>query len=300
MEGFLSGRLDQADPPRCYEMRRFKPLVKGAMKWSPAAAQPGAKTVTGANGAGLTATANLTVTADAATPTGASISNPATPTNDAAVVVSFATGSDAASGIGSWHLERRVSFGSWSQVGGSNLPSPLSTSVAPGICYQFRIVVLDNVGNSETVEASTTLVAQSPPTAPPGTATTETTRGNDDVTGGFAPETIDGGEGNNTINGSGGDDTLDGGVGNDLLLGGVGTDALEGGSGNDTLDGGLGNDRLGGGTGNNRIFGGTGNDRLDGWDGTGGDVLRCGAGRRDTAMVDRGDATFGCERVRRR
>jgi Ca2+-binding RTX toxin-like protein len=82
------------------------------------------------------------------------------------------------------------------------------------------------------------------------------------------------------------------------LRGGDQADALDGGTGNDALSGEGGNDLIVGGPGVDLLSGGHGNDLLLAADGTR-DVVHCGAGRRDRAVVDRKDfVTRTCERVR--
>lgn len=98
------------------------------------------------------------------------------------------------------------------------------------------------------------------------------------------------------IVGTVGNDLVHAGRGNDVVFGANGRDMLHGGAGRDRLFGGRGNDRLVGGPGRDVLDGGPGRDVLDGRDLRRGDVLRCGTGR-DTAWVDRGDVTVGCERT---
>ena len=107
------------------------------------------------------------------------------------------------------------------------------------------------------------------------------------------------GEGNDSIRGGRGDDRIVGGGGNDKLTGDAGNDRVDGGAGRDTLSGGAGADRLSGGAGRNRYSGGAGNDKISAANGKK-DRVDCGAGRRDSARVDRADRVKGCEKVRRR
>jgi Ca2+-binding RTX toxin-like protein len=58
-------------------------------------------------------------------------------------------------------------------------------------------------------------------------------------------------------------------------------------------------DTLTGGAGRNRYSGGAGNDKLNAVNGKK-ERVDCGAGRRDSARVDRRDRVKRCERVRRR
>ena len=111
-------------------------------------------------------------------------------------------------------------------------------------------------------------------------------------------DVIRGGSGNDRMVGGGGNDRLTGGAGNDRADGGAGRDKLSGGAGNDRLSGGAGNDTLAGGAGTNRYAGGGGNDTVNAANGRK-ERVDCGAGRRDSARVDRVDRARGCERVRR-
>jgi Ca2+-binding RTX toxin-like protein len=112
-------------------------------------------------------------------------------------------------------------------------------------------------------------------------------------------DTIRGGRGNDRIVGGGGNDKLTGDAGNDRVDGGAGRDKLTGGAGDDRLSGGAGNDTLAGGAGRNRYAGGAGNDKVNAANGKK-DRVDCGAGRRDSARVDRNDRVKGCERLVRR
>ena len=111
-------------------------------------------------------------------------------------------------------------------------------------------------------------------------------------------DTVDGGTGNDTIYGAGGADKLTGGDGNDKLFGGDGNDSLSGGKGKDRLDGGKGNDKLTGGAQANTYKGGTGNDSINAKNGKR-ETVDCGAGKKDSASVDKGDTVRGCEKVKR-
>jgi len=94
-------------------------------------------------------------------------------------------------------------------------------------------------------------------------------------------------------------DRLRGSSGPDELRGLAGDDRLAGGRGDDLLRGHAGDDRLDGGPGRDVLRGGSGDDRLSARDGAR-DVVDCGPGRRDRAIVDRRDRVTGCERVSRR
>ena len=75
---------------------------------------------------------------------------------------------------------------------------------------------------------------------------------------------LTGGRGDDDLFGSAADETLDGGRGDDTARAGSGNDLLYGGRGEDVLDGGAGNDRLFGGRDEDRLIGGTGDDVLSG------------------------------------
>lgn len=109
---------------------------------------------------------------------------------------------------------------------------------------------------------------------------------------------LTGAEGDDTLYGGGGRDALDGASGSDKLFGGRGNDSLNGGAGRDALDGGAGNDKLTGGPGPDSYHGGAGNDTITSTDRRK-ETVDCGAGRRDSARVDRSDRVRGCEKVRR-
>ena len=98
-------------------------------------------------------------------------------------------------------------------------------------------------------------------------------------------------------------DALEGDQGNDLLVGGEGADFLSGGSGADTLDGGFeaiedefytGED--------DTLLGGPGNDLLKAWAADRDQVINCGPGKRDKAIIDRGldPKPKGCEVVKKK
>ena len=97
--------------------------------------------------------------------------------------------------------------------------------------------------------------------------------------------------------GNSGPDRLTGGAGADLLAGRGGRDRLAGGDGPDLLLGGRGSDVLHGGPGADTIRGGSGDDLIRAWqDGTA-DLVDCGPGDGDRAVVDPADTTVGCEVV---
>jgi peptidoglycan/xylan/chitin deacetylase (PgdA/CDA1 family) len=97
--------------------------------------------------------------------------------------------------------------------------------------------------------------------------------------------------------GTAGPNTLIGTAGPDTLSGLGAGDTLSGRGGADKLLGGTGGDRLTGGPTADRLLGGPGNDRLQARDGSA-DVVNCGTGTGDLAVVDGSDRVVpNCERV---
>jgi Ca2+-binding RTX toxin-like protein len=88
------------------------------------------------------------------------------------------------------------------------------------------------------------------------------TSGNDNLSGGNAPQIIFGLGGDDTIRGGNSGDCVVGGDGNDTLYGGNGKDILIGGDGDDLLIGGNGKDLLDGAQGADVCDGGNGHDTL--------------------------------------
>ncbi len=131
--------------------------------WSSAnPAAPGTKAVTATNNAGVTsAPAPFTLTADNTAPTGSALSYPTGSTTSTSISVALTTGTDAGSGIGTRLLQRASatlasgtcgSYGSFATVtNGTNPTSPVVDAVTANTCYQYRYVVTDNVGNTDTV-----------------------------------------------------------------------------------------------------------------------------------------------------
>jgi hypothetical protein len=104
----------------------------------------------------------------------------------------------------------------------------------------------------------------------------------------------------NQIVGNPGNNELEGTPGSDFIWGRRGDDRLRGRAGIDCLDGGLGADRVLAGPGDDeRIRGGGGADRIRSHDGAS-ELVQCGRGRQDVAVVDSGDQTENCETVRTR
>ncbi len=205
--------------------------------------------------------------------------------------------------------------------------------------HSFSIVATDPAGNTDPTPATrnfTISLTGAPPALPhcnydgsvivgtagpdtrvgtPGTNLMFGLGGNDVLRGAGGPDCIAGGAGNDRLQGDAGIDYLSGGSGNDNLVGGAGNDELRAGPGHDRVTGSAGLDILVGDAGNDRLTdvsgrdsfrGGAGNDRITARDNTvfgrrASDIIDCGPGRLDVAIVDRGDrVNRTCERVVRR
>lgn len=139
--------------------------------WSGAPGAPGTRNVTATNNATRTsADAPFTLTADDAAPSAGTVSYVDGSTTGGTVSVSFTTGTDAASGVGTRLLQRASApltgttcgtFGPFATVtNGTNPTSPVVDSIATGSCYKYQYVVSDRVGNQHT--ATSTNVAHTP------------------------------------------------------------------------------------------------------------------------------------------
>jgi hypothetical protein len=132
--------------------------------WAPASPVPGTRTINVYDNAGNVTAVQFTVAYDASAPAGGAVTYPSTLSG--AANVTFTVGSDAQSGVGTWQLQRRSAplaagtcgaFGAWSALGAANPSSPYSdASVAAGNCYEWRLSVTDNIGNSGTFTGGTT------------------------------------------------------------------------------------------------------------------------------------------------
>ena len=129
--------------------------------WSGAPAAPGTKNVTATNNAALVSgNAPFTLTADDAAPTGTALSYLNGSTTSTSVSVTFTTGTDAGSGIGTRLLQRASapltsgtcgSYGAFATVtNGTNPTSPVADTVVVNTCYQYRYLVSDNLGTQAT------------------------------------------------------------------------------------------------------------------------------------------------------
>ncbi|WP_309710175.1 LamG domain-containing protein [Pseudolysinimonas sp.] len=140
--------------------------------WSGAPAAPGTLNVTATNNAGTaSATSPLTFVADTSAPTAGTVSYVNGIYADTTISVSFTTGTDAGSGVGTRLLQRATAtltgttcgaYGAFVTVtGGTNPTSPVVDTVATsGACYMYRYVVSDNLGLQHI--ATSANVARSP------------------------------------------------------------------------------------------------------------------------------------------
>ena len=168
--------------------------------------------------------------------------------------------------------------------GASNLDDVLTgTAAADRICGLLGDDVVNALGGDDTVFGDLCNARAKVAPAQAGAG------GND---------TLNGGKGDDILYGAGGNDKLLGDSGNDKLGGGDGHDSLSGGKGKDSLSGDKGNDTLTGGTDVNRYKGGSGNDSISARNGKT-ETVDCGAGKKDSATVDRTDKVKGCEKVKR-
>jgi hypothetical protein len=100
-----------------------------------------------------------------------------------------------------------------------------------------------------------------------------------------------------SLRGTHGGDRIRGFAGDDGLTGRRGADCLHGGGGHDALTGDRGDDKLVGGKGRNGYRAGRGDDRLFAENGRK-ELVDCGRGENDRAVVDGKDVVVGCEHVR--
>lgn len=127
---------------------------------------PGALNATVVDRAGRSSTVPFVIIGDTTEPADGSISYPSTLTGPASIT--FSEGTDAASGIAGWQLQRRRApldattcgtWGTWTNLGAANSPtSYLDSTVAPVYCYQYQLRVSDRVGNVNIFTTSTTAV----------------------------------------------------------------------------------------------------------------------------------------------
>jgi hypothetical protein len=140
--------------------------------WSGVPAAPGTKNVTATNNAGLaSANAPFTLTADSTAPSAGTVSYVNGTQAGTSVAVTFTTGTDSGSGVGTRLLQRAAaplsgstcgSFGAFATVAdGTNPSSPFTDTVTSGGCYKYQYVVADNVGNSTTATSANVVKVKS-------------------------------------------------------------------------------------------------------------------------------------------
>jgi hypothetical protein len=133
--------------------------------WSGAPAAPGTKSVTATNNAAdASSGTSFTLTADDTAPSAGTVTYADGLTANDTVSVSFTTGTDGASGIGTRLLQRSSApltgstcgtYGAFATVtSGTNPTSPLVETVTRGFCYKYQYVVSDNVGNLHTASSA--------------------------------------------------------------------------------------------------------------------------------------------------
>ncbi|MCW2927462.1 MAG: hypothetical protein JWM86_1430, partial [Thermoleophilia bacterium] len=159
--------------------------------WTSATTGPNQLLWTALDVAGNSTNGSYEFRADATAPTGGSITYGNGVQTTAAI--SVVPGTDAESGIASWDVERRdvpttspgtcgTSWGAWSPVA-TGSTSFTDSTVASSTCYQYRLLVNDNVGNQTLVTGSSTLITGSPGVVitETGTSTTVTENGATDT-----------------------------------------------------------------------------------------------------------------------
>jgi Ca2+-binding RTX toxin-like protein len=110
--------------------------------------------------------------------------------------------------------------------------------------------------------------------------------------------TIDGTTGPDDLVGTDQQDVIDALGGEDYVSGLAAADVLYAGAGNDTVVGRDGPDRIYGNTGSDKLFGKRGKDTINSGGDQEKDVVKCGRGKADTALVDKIDwVKENCENV---
>jgi len=123
--------------------------------WTAGATAPGAKQVVATNSSAMTASDNVTISADSAPPSGAAVTLTGGPWFGTSVPLTINGGTDAGSGVdASRAVVERASttltngvcgtFGTFAAV---TLSSGADTTVANGTCYRYQVKATDNVGN---------------------------------------------------------------------------------------------------------------------------------------------------------
>jgi len=144
------------------------PYVSNSFTWAAGTTSAPTETVTGWDTNGGSAATTLTFVNDDTAPTTGTISYLDAVISSSTVSVSFTTGTDAGSGIGTRLLQRAsatfngstcATFGSFTTVtNGTNPTSPFTDTISGGNCYQYRYLVYDGVGNAATPATSANIV----------------------------------------------------------------------------------------------------------------------------------------------
>jgi hypothetical protein len=124
--------------------------------WTANASSPGTMSFVATDVAGNAATSLLDVESDTQPPSGGTISYPSGVNSVATITLGMPT-DPGGSGVASTQVERRSatattpttcgSFGAWAPIGSPNPPLTWTdTSVAQAMCYEYRLVATDNVG----------------------------------------------------------------------------------------------------------------------------------------------------------
>jgi len=140
------------------------PFVANPFTWTAGTTSAPQVTVTGRDVANNTAATTLTFTNDSTAPVNSTISYADGFTSGRSVSVSFTTGTDAGSGIGTRRLQRASApltngtcdtFTGFSNLEPVNPTSPYAdTNLSAGSCYKYQYVVTDRVGNQQTATST--------------------------------------------------------------------------------------------------------------------------------------------------
>jgi hypothetical protein len=133
--------------------------------WAATPAGSGTETVTVTNNAGSSSSSSFTLTPDSTAPTGVSITPPTATPSSTTALIGYVSGTDAGSGISSTVIRRRSEtnlagiclggFGGYTTAVTNPTGSPFSDTGLAVACYEYEIVVTDNVGNVTTVTSNT-------------------------------------------------------------------------------------------------------------------------------------------------
>jgi hypothetical protein len=146
----------------------FAPPFETTYSFGPASVDPGlVSSIVVHDADPSTADVGFSVVQDGIAPIGSILHAQGVATRDSAAPVRAELGSDAQSGIGAWHLQRRTaSLGSGACIGwtgwgtfATNPVGSISDPLPTEGCYQYRLLVVDNVGNTEVVEQQSVLSA---------------------------------------------------------------------------------------------------------------------------------------------